>query len=153
MWLRICTTVAEKPHCGKTGVPFMNKTTGLSSICCLMRSLVVLSMFRSSCCGSGSSPTSVSSEFALILRCVGVQCQRVQFVAHSPAQGLVNHLMLLHPALAAEGSGNDMGGVMVAVAAQILDQDRGVGQALLDKPLDCHCIHRHQPPSAPVAPI
>ncbi len=26
---RICTTAAEKPHCGNTGVPFMNSTTGL----------------------------------------------------------------------------------------------------------------------------
>ena len=26
-WVRICTTAAEKPHCGKTGVPFMKSTT------------------------------------------------------------------------------------------------------------------------------
>src|SRR5260370_11936445 len=63
--------------------------------------------------------------------------------------------MLLHPALAAEGAGDDMSGVVVAVAAQILDRDLRVGQALLDEPLD-HCrVHRHRwfpVSSAPYSP-
>src|SRR5271170_5964946 len=28
---RAATVCAEKPHCGKSGVPFMNSTTGLAS--------------------------------------------------------------------------------------------------------------------------
>src|SRR5258707_901144 len=43
-WLRICTTAAEKPHCGKTGVPFMKSTTGASPICWRMRSCKVMSI-------------------------------------------------------------------------------------------------------------
>src|SRR5260221_6346455 len=35
---RICTALAEKPHCGNCGVPFMYRTTGLPVTCCLMRS-------------------------------------------------------------------------------------------------------------------
>src|SRR5882762_6186953 len=35
---RICTALAEKPHCGNCGVPFMYRTTGFPVTCCLMRS-------------------------------------------------------------------------------------------------------------------
>src|SRR5712664_2072636 len=35
---RICTALAEKPHCGNCGVPFIYRTTGLPVTCCLMRS-------------------------------------------------------------------------------------------------------------------
>ena len=52
-----------------------------------------------------------------------------------PLQRLIDHLVLLHPALALEGGGDDMGGVMVAVAAQILDRDcaRRAGPALISR--------------------
>src|SRR5262245_29087177 len=33
------TAVAEKPHCGKSGVPFMYSNTGLAASCDLMRSM------------------------------------------------------------------------------------------------------------------
>src|SRR6185437_8659376 len=33
------TACAEKPHCGKSGDPFMKSTTGLDEICVLMRSI------------------------------------------------------------------------------------------------------------------
>ena len=69
----------------------------------------------------------------------------MQLVAHPAAQRLVHQLVLLHPALAAEGAGDDMRGVMVAVAAQILDRDLRVGQALLDQPLDLRRVHCHRP--------
>src|SRR3546814_16974932 len=38
---RICTTAAEKPHCGNTGEPFMKSTTWLSSISCLILAATV----------------------------------------------------------------------------------------------------------------
>src|SRR5690606_28781419 len=34
-----CTTRLEKPHCGKSGVPFMNNTTGDPSMVVLIRSI------------------------------------------------------------------------------------------------------------------
>ena len=69
----------------------------------------------------------------------------MKFVAHPAAQRLIHHLVLLHPVLAAKRAGDDMRGVMIAVAAQILDRDLGVGQALLDQPLDRRRVHRHRP--------
>src|ERR1700704_1689098 len=35
---RICTALAENPHCGNCGVPFIYRTTGFPVTCCLMRS-------------------------------------------------------------------------------------------------------------------
>src|SRR4051794_6906990 len=52
--------------------------------------------------------------------------------------------MLLDAALALEGGRHDVGGVVIAIAAQILDRDAGVGDALLDEPLDRRRIHRHR---------
>src|SRR5207248_487233 len=83
----------------------------------------------------------------LLVRYARLQGERVQLVAHSAAQRLINHLMLLHPALAAKRAGDDMRGIMVAIAAQILDRDLRVGQAVLDQPLDRRRVHRH--PSIP----
>ena len=52
----------------------------------------------------------------------------MQLAPHAAAQGLVNHLVLLHPRLALERGGHDMRRVVIAVAAQILDGDlRGDG--------------------------
>src|SRR5881227_3983854 len=48
IWLRICTTAAEKPHCGNTGVPFMKSTTGVPVISWRMRSCTVMSIVWSS---------------------------------------------------------------------------------------------------------
>src|SRR5713101_5195743 len=101
IWLRICTTAAEKPHCGKTGVPFMKSTTGASLICWRMRSCKVVSILGVLGCGLRS-----------ILGYAGLQRQRVQFIAHPAAQRLIHQLVLLHPALAAKGAGDDMGGVV-----------------------------------------
>ena len=47
----------------------------------------------------------------------------MEFVAHSAAQSLIDHLVLLHSGLAAESTGDDMRRVMIAIAAQILDRD------------------------------
>src|ERR1043166_7740694 len=38
---RICPTAAENPHCGNTGVPFMNSTTALDAMSLAIRSWVV----------------------------------------------------------------------------------------------------------------
>jgi hypothetical protein len=46
--LSTCTTAAEKPHCGKTGVPFMNSTTSLVSISFLILLVTVLSVIAPS---------------------------------------------------------------------------------------------------------
>src|SRR5205823_10126823 len=148
IWLRICTTAAEKPHCGNPGVPFMKSTTGVSAISWRMRSGTVMSIGLSSVekrPQRGLRPGVVCRR--LLVRYACLQGERVQLVAHSVAQRLINHLMLLHPALAAKRAGDDMRGIMVAIAAQILDRDLRVGQAVLDQPLDRRRVHRH--PSIP----
>src|ERR1700722_16151263 len=127
-WLRICTTAAENPHCGKTGVPFMKSTTGASAIWSRIRSFTVLSIL-SSLLASAVKSAGCSKSFPLIVRRAGLQGERVQLVAHPALQRLVHELMLLYPAFVAEGARHDVRGVMVAVAAEILDRDPGVGQA------------------------
>ena len=67
----------------------------------------------------------------------------MQNAAHAALQGLVDHLVLLHAGLAGELLGDDVGGVVVAVAGQVLDGDLGVGEAGLDQPLDLVGIHGH----------
>ena len=52
-----------------------------------------------------------------------MQRERVKFVAHPAAQRLIDHLVLLHPAFAAKRAGDNVRGIVVAVAAQILDRD------------------------------
>src|ERR1700691_1446607 len=99
----------------------MNSTTGVSTTCWRMRSCVEVSI--------SFFPRS-------IFGCARLQGERVKFVSHPAAQRLIHHLVLLDPALAAEGAGDDVGGIVVAVAAQILDRDPCVGQALPDQPLD-----------------
>src|SRR4051812_49851284 len=67
----------------------------------------------------------------------------MQFAAHAPAQRGIDELVLLHPALAAEGFGDDRRGVVVAIAGQILDGDAGIRQRRLDQGLDLRRLHRH----------
>src|SRR5690242_13592000 len=86
------------------------------------------------------NPLSVRS----ILRRTGLERERMQLIAHAAAQRLIDHLMLLHAGLALEGARDDMGGVMIAVAAQILDAHLRVRQTILDQPLDRRRIHRHE---------
>ena len=57
----------------------------------------------------------------------------MQLVAHPPLQGLVDHLVLLHPGLALERRRDDVGRVVVTVAAQVLDVDLGVADRLFDQ--------------------
>ena len=60
-----------------------------------------------------------------------------------PCKRLVHHLVLLHPGLARELLGDDVGRVVVPVAGQVLDGDLGVGKGGLDQPLDLFGIHGH----------
>ena len=64
-----------------------------------------------------------------LVRDAGLQGQRVQLAAHAAVQRVIDHLVLLNAGLALEAPETDMGRVMVAVAAQILDRDLGVGDA------------------------
>src|SRR5215213_5759241 len=118
MWDRIWTTRAEKPHCGKTGVPFMKSTTGLDFTSLSMRSKAGLVI------GFGPSR-----------RGGGLEGEGVQLPAHAALQGGVDDLVLLHAALAAEGFGHDRSGIVIAVAGQVLDGDLGVGQGRFDEGL------------------
>src|SRR5208283_2024533 len=70
MWLRICTTCIEKPHCGACGVPFMNSTTSALSISLLMRALVSLISLVLSFGGQGSDGLS-GEAFLAADRCIG----------------------------------------------------------------------------------
>src|SRR6266404_2543086 len=124
-WLRIWTTAAEKPHCGKTGVPFMKSTTGASPICWRMRSCRLVSIVSVLVCGAPQRglERKPRSGFRSIRGGARLQRERVQLVAHPAAQRLIDQLMLLDPAFAAEPAGDDAGGVVIAVAPQILDRD------------------------------
>src|SRR5207302_8577442 len=99
-WLRICTTAAEKPHCGKTGVPFIKSTTGASPIWWRMRSCTVLSIsvLVGQVLRRRQQPVG-SRSYGSVLGGAGLQGQRMQFITHAALQGLVDQLALLHPAL------------------------------------------------------
>ncbi len=45
----------------------------------------------------------------------------MQYAAHVALEGLIDHLVLLHAALAAKGFRDDFRGVVVAVACEIAD--------------------------------
>src|ERR1700753_1983709 len=125
-WFSTWTTAAEKPHCGKTGVPFMNSTTSVAPISC------------SICLKTGLSLISVS----LFRRCL--QSQRVQFVAHPPLQRRIDHLVLLNAGFSLEGRRHYIGSVMVAVTPEVVDANCRIGQGLLDHGLDRLRVHRHR---------
>src|SRR5215472_16119813 len=69
----------------------------------------------------------------------------MKLVAHSAPERLIDHLVLLDPGLTDEGRGYHGRRVMVAIAPQILDIHPGIGDRLLDQPLDLARVHRHQP--------
>src|ERR1051325_4696709 len=98
-WSRIATARLEKPHCGKSGVPFMNRTMSLFFTTSSMR-----------------SRTSVMS--LPLLGDAGGQLERVELGAHAPAQGLVDALMLAHERLAAKALRDHPRFIMVAVAGE-----------------------------------
>src|SRR6266850_877548 len=141
--LSTSTTAAEKPHCGNTGVPFMNSSTSCLPISSRMRSktwgsLISISSMRHRGRGSGlnigpSGPLRHGGQF-----------KGMQHTAHAVAQRAIDHLVLLNLGFAGEGCGNDRGGIVVAVARQILDLDLGSGDAFLDQADDVVGGHRHR---------
>jgi hypothetical protein len=58
----------------------------------------------------------------------------MQNAAHVALQRLVDHLVLLHAALATEAFGHHLGGIMVTVAGKVANRDDGVRNAFLDQP-------------------
>src|SRR3990172_9570384 len=94
-----CTTAAEKPHCGKVGVPFMNKTTGAASISALMRFNTGCSVIRC---------LSLCQSFSLGAGNARGQRQRVQLAAHAALQRLIDELVLLDAAQPREGFRGDV---------------------------------------------
>src|SRR5579859_1078908 len=103
---------------------------------CLMRSATTGSVMGGPC-GKKRGERSVLGQ-------AGLECQRVELVTHASAQGLVDQLVLLHAGLALEGRGDDVGGVMIAIAPEVLNGDARVGQALLDEPLDGRRVDRQR---------
>src|SRR4051812_30276007 len=116
----------EKPHCGKSGVPFMNRTTSLFFTTSSMR-----------------PRTSVMILF-LLLGDAGGELERVKLGAHAPAQCLVDALMLADERLPAEAFRDHPRLIMIAVAGEIDDLDAGVGNPLADQRLDLVGRHRHE---------
>src|SRR5260221_2562663 len=82
-WVSTWTTAAEKPHCGNTGVPFMNSTTSLLEISCLMRSNTGLLGVARLLMARVLRPMG-----SAVLRYGGLQGERVELVAHLAAQRL-----------------------------------------------------------------
>src|SRR5262245_61223471 len=56
--------------------------------------------------------------------------------------------MLLDAGLAFEGGGDDGRGVVIAVAAKVVDADLGVGETGLDQPFDLARVDCHTAPFA-----
>src|SRR5262245_7264138 len=115
----MCTTWAENPHIGAALLPFMNKTTSLLATVLRIQSWTACSRIDSS--PSRMPDRSRASGPALACRSArlagqdvgkppmksmfgdgGGQRQRVQRAAHMALQGVVDHLVLLHPSLARE---------------------------------------------------
>src|SRR5215813_4415597 len=152
MWARMCATCEENPHCGKSLVPFMNKTTSLLATALRIQSWTACSLMpKVLCCGSSgrrSHPHAAldvgNGRVMSIWRRRRGQRQGVQDPPHAALQRLVDHLVLLHPGLAPEFLADDMGGVMVAIASKVSDDHLGIGKAGLDQARDLLGIHGHQ---------
>jgi hypothetical protein len=74
-------------------------------------------------------------------RCLKRQC--VQDAAHVAFKRVVDHLVLLHPALASEAFRDNLRCIVIAVSGQIADGHLGVRNPGLDEFFDIACIHWH----------
>src|SRR5436305_6808438 len=108
---------AEKPQAGASGTPFMKRMTSLSRI---------------------ASAIASRRGFSDSLMSFGLrrQGQCVDRPADLGAEHRVDHPVLLDPALAGEGGGDDGGAEVVAATGPVLDLDLGVRDGLLDAELD-----------------
>src|SRR5215469_7123378 len=150
--LSTSTTAAENPHCGNTGVPFMNRSTSCLPISSRMRSntwgsLISISP-RSTRAGAGVA-TNIGRSRPLRH---GGQLQGMQNAPHATTERAINHLVLLDLGFAGEGRGNHRGGIVVAVAGQVLDFDLRPRNALLDQANDLFGSHCHEIFSASTQP-
>src|SRR6476646_7440088 len=94
---RMATARLEKPHCGNSGVPFMNSTTSWSLTIWQMRVL--------------ASDMAGGPEWRFLGMSGGNgggQLQGVQLAAHAVSERLVDQLVLLHPALAGKRGTGDV---------------------------------------------
>src|SRR5574339_1174899 len=159
----MCATWAENPHIGAALLPFMNKTTSLLATVLRIQSWTACSLMNSSpfqCrredhdapqggLGAAWCPACLAGQdvgkprMKSMFGDGGGERQRVQRAAHVALQGVVDHLVLLHPCLARELLGHDAGGIMVAIPREVGDGHLGVGKADLDEPLDLLRIHGH----------
>src|SRR3569832_1523606 len=71
------------------------------------------------------------------------QLQGVQHTAHVALESGIDHLVLLHPALALEGARRHNRGPVVIVTRKVGHRHVGVGKRLLDHPLDLVALHAH----------
>jgi hypothetical protein len=74
---------------------------------------------------------------------MGFERQSVERAIHGSPQGVIDHLVLLNPALAAERFAGDARGKVIAVSGQIHDDDMSFREGLFDEALDIHSNHRH----------
>src|SRR5262245_43260175 len=136
----------------------MKRTTSLSAIVFRISSWTAsLLMVRVSLLAGGparrtlpgtveGSPAHVDVERPQELSIVGCGCgkgERMQHTAHAAAERVVDHLVLLDPALALEGAARDARLVVVAIAGEVPDLDGGVGKLRLDEALDLAGLHGH----------
>src|SRR5258708_28435782 len=141
--LSTSTTAAEKPHCGNTGVPFMNSSTSFLPISSRMRSNTWGSLISFSWgYAKGGAGLALNIGPSGRLR-HGGQFEGMENAPHAPAQGAIDHLVLLHLGFAGKGRGNNRGGIMVTVADHILDFYLSPGNAFLDQADDVLGGHRH----------
>src|SRR6478672_2036413 len=125
---RMAIARLEKPHCGKSGVPFMNRTTSF---------LLTISAIRV------LASVWVSLIVSLRLRRCGFKLQRMKFTPDPPPERRIDRLVLANAAHSLEASGDDPRGIMVAVPGKIADGDLGIRNRFLDQPLDLARRHRH----------
>src|SRR5690348_14519249 len=120
---RIATARLEKPHCGKSAVPFMNNTMSFF----LTMSSILL---RASVTGH-------------LRRHRGFELQCVKLFPYSPPERRIDRLVLADPAHSFKASADDARRIMVAVAGKVADRHLGVGDRRLDQPLDLARGHGH----------
>src|SRR3546814_316278 len=128
---RMATARLENPHCGKSGVPFMNSTMSLAPTFSAIRSLM--------------SPMSL-----LLLGRGSGQLKCMKFTPHATAERPVNQLMLPDPRHAPKALRDDAGRVMIAVAGKVGYLDRRVGKRRADHRFDVGRVHRHLAQTCPM---
>src|SRR4051794_27179296 len=114
----------EKPHCGNSGVPFMNRTMSFLPTISAMRGLASLTGHLRWHCG--------------------LELQCVKLSPHSIPKRRIHSLMLLDAAHPFEAPADHAGRVMVAIAGKIANADLSVGNRRLDQPVDVGGGHGHQ---------